>query len=212
MIFSRLAVLLVGAVASVNADATDIKVAKRAIQPNPSNGHWVDAWASMPQLTEPANLPPAPFVRALKLNCSIRTDNSLEPIWRCFRQLHSSPDTVRDGASEPDPPQDFQCVRWLKSADYSYYGRIAGEPNCRHPSNPAKHCTKGHLLWQSWYQYSKRGIGCFRSHQLRNQGRTNRHSLHVSGLWSDHEQHHLASRIPNNKLVSVWQCSRRSPD
>ena len=34
------------------------------IRPNPSNGHWVDAWASMPQLTEPANLPPAPFVRA----------------------------------------------------------------------------------------------------------------------------------------------------
>lgn len=64
MIFSRLAVLLVGAVASVKADAADTKVAKRAIRPNPSNGHWVDAWASMPQLTEPANLPPAPFVRA----------------------------------------------------------------------------------------------------------------------------------------------------
>lgn len=24
--------------------------------------HWVDIWASMPQLTEPANLPPTPFV------------------------------------------------------------------------------------------------------------------------------------------------------
>jgi hypothetical protein len=64
MIFSRLAVLLVGAVASVHADASiEVKVAQRAIRPNPSNGHWVDAWASMPQLTEPANLPPAPFVR-----------------------------------------------------------------------------------------------------------------------------------------------------
>ncbi|KAF2001490.1 SGNH hydrolase [Amniculicola lignicola CBS 123094] len=34
---------------------------KRAIRPNPPNGHWIDTWASMPQLTEPANLPPAPF-------------------------------------------------------------------------------------------------------------------------------------------------------
>ncbi|KAK3114712.1 hypothetical protein LTR53_006723 [Teratosphaeriaceae sp. CCFEE 6253] len=32
-----------------------------AISPNPTNGHWVDTWTSMPQLTEFANLPPAPF-------------------------------------------------------------------------------------------------------------------------------------------------------
>lgn len=24
--------------------------------------HWVSVWASMPQMAEPANLPPAPFV------------------------------------------------------------------------------------------------------------------------------------------------------
>ncbi|MFF6996610.1 SGNH/GDSL hydrolase family protein [Streptomyces sp. NPDC008313] len=28
-----------------------------------SGGHWVDTWASMPQLTEPGNMPPAPFTR-----------------------------------------------------------------------------------------------------------------------------------------------------
>ena len=27
------------------------------------DSHWVDIWASMPQLTELANLPPVPFVR-----------------------------------------------------------------------------------------------------------------------------------------------------
>ncbi|KAK7685848.1 hypothetical protein QCA50_011194 [Cerrena zonata] len=32
-----------------------------AITPNPAIGKWVDSWVSMPQLTEPANLPPAPF-------------------------------------------------------------------------------------------------------------------------------------------------------
>jgi hypothetical protein len=27
-----------------------------------SDKHWVDIWATMPQLVEPANLPPAPYV------------------------------------------------------------------------------------------------------------------------------------------------------
>jgi lysophospholipase L1-like esterase len=29
-----------------------------------AGAHWVDTWVSMPQLTEPANLPPAPFTQA----------------------------------------------------------------------------------------------------------------------------------------------------
>jgi lysophospholipase L1-like esterase len=29
-----------------------------------ANGHWVPTWVSMPQLTEPGNLPPAPFTQA----------------------------------------------------------------------------------------------------------------------------------------------------
>ncbi|PVI04432.1 hypothetical protein DM02DRAFT_624927 [Periconia macrospinosa] len=49
-------------------------IAKRAIEPNPSNGHWIDTWATMPQLTEPANLPPAPFNQsgAVFVNSTIR--------------------------------------------------------------------------------------------------------------------------------------------
>ncbi|KAF1917487.1 SGNH hydrolase-type esterase domain-containing protein [Ampelomyces quisqualis] len=75
MIFPRLAVLLVGVVATVHADTSaELKTAKRTIRPNPSNGHWTDAWASMPQLTEPANLPPAPFNQsgAVFVNSTIR--------------------------------------------------------------------------------------------------------------------------------------------
>ncbi|KAF9262078.1 extracellular GDSL-like lipase/acylhydrolase [Marasmius fiardii PR-910] len=34
-----------------------------AITPDPANGRWVDTWASMPQLTETANLPPSPFTQ-----------------------------------------------------------------------------------------------------------------------------------------------------
>ncbi|MBE3044947.1 hypothetical protein IMZ48_20795 [Candidatus Bathyarchaeota archaeon] len=30
---------------------------------NETDHHWVPTWTSMPQLVEPANLPPAPFVR-----------------------------------------------------------------------------------------------------------------------------------------------------
>ncbi|KAH7076215.1 SGNH hydrolase-type esterase domain-containing protein [Paraphoma chrysanthemicola] len=75
MIFSRLAVLLAGVIGSVQADAAEGNVvSKRAIRPNPSNGHWIDAWASMPQLTEPANLPPAPFNQsgAVFVNSTVR--------------------------------------------------------------------------------------------------------------------------------------------
>ncbi|KAK6428096.1 hypothetical protein LTR95_015764 [Oleoguttula sp. CCFEE 5521] len=32
-----------------------------SITPKPRNGHWVDTWTTMPQLTEYANLPPPPF-------------------------------------------------------------------------------------------------------------------------------------------------------
>lgn len=64
MIFSRLAVLLLGTAVSVHGDAVERRQSsKLSIRPNPSDGHWVDAFATMPQLTEPANLPPAPFVR-----------------------------------------------------------------------------------------------------------------------------------------------------
>lgn len=30
--------------------------------PGSKNVHWVDTWATMPQLTEVGNLPPAPYV------------------------------------------------------------------------------------------------------------------------------------------------------
>lgn len=33
-----------------------------AVLGDSGKNHWVDVWGCMPQLTEPANLPPAPFV------------------------------------------------------------------------------------------------------------------------------------------------------
>lgn len=58
MILSSLVSLLFGTAVLVHGKATN----GTALQANPAHGRWVDAWASMPQLTEPANLPPAPFV------------------------------------------------------------------------------------------------------------------------------------------------------
>ncbi|KAF8847977.1 putative extracellular GDSL-like lipase/acylhydrolase [Acephala macrosclerotiorum] len=42
--------------------------------PTRHEAHWVDAWTSMPQLTEPANLPPAPYNQtgAVFVNSTIR--------------------------------------------------------------------------------------------------------------------------------------------
>ena len=63
---------LLGAVAPA-VSATN-NLAGRAIRPDPPNGHWIDTWASMPQLTEPANLPPAPFNQtgAVFVNATVR--------------------------------------------------------------------------------------------------------------------------------------------
>lgn len=63
MLFTKLFTVLASTAVLVKGQTSNGK----AIRPNPSNGHWVDAWASMPQLTEPANLPPAPFVRTTAL-------------------------------------------------------------------------------------------------------------------------------------------------
>ncbi|KAF9737336.1 hypothetical protein PMIN04_001275 [Paraphaeosphaeria minitans] len=74
----RVVVALVGAllpaVSTHSNDHSGGKHAKRAVRPNPPNGHWVDTWASMPQLTEPANLPPAPFNQtgAVFVNSTLR--------------------------------------------------------------------------------------------------------------------------------------------
>ena len=50
------AVLLLG--------ASQGTAAVHTVQPTIPDGHWVDTWAAMPQLTEPTNLPPPPFVRS----------------------------------------------------------------------------------------------------------------------------------------------------
>lgn len=55
-----------------------------------AQNHWVDLWGTMPQLVEPANLPPAPFVSPASSSpphslLSIQTDNPhlprTQPAW-----------------------------------------------------------------------------------------------------------------------------------
>ena len=79
MLFTKLFTVLASTAVLVKGQASNGK----AIRPNPSNGHWVDAWASMPQLTEPANLPPAPFVStkalSIKMYANFRARIKLAP-------------------------------------------------------------------------------------------------------------------------------------
>lgn len=72
MLFTKVLSVLASAVTIVQGQYNTGK----SIRPNPSNGHWVDAWASMPQLTEPANLPPAPFVRIQKSTHAVFADQN----------------------------------------------------------------------------------------------------------------------------------------
>ncbi|MFG3135608.1 SGNH/GDSL hydrolase family protein [Streptomyces sp. NPDC048211] len=53
--------------------AADTVGTAHAPGPKARNAHWVAAWTSMPQLTEPSNMPPAPFTR----DDSVLTDTTL---------------------------------------------------------------------------------------------------------------------------------------
>ncbi|HEX6473027.1 MAG TPA: SGNH/GDSL hydrolase family protein [Streptosporangiaceae bacterium] len=59
-----LAAGLVGASSAIGAALGAERAPSAAGQIRPkTHGHWVDTWVSMPQLTEPGNLPPAPFTQ-----------------------------------------------------------------------------------------------------------------------------------------------------
>ena len=45
------------------APSRAVPIEARAVEPSIPDGHWVDTWTAMPQLTEYTNLPPPPFVR-----------------------------------------------------------------------------------------------------------------------------------------------------
>ncbi|MGW7265876.1 SGNH/GDSL hydrolase family protein [Streptomyces sp. NPDC054842] len=49
---------------STHETRNDRPPSARSVATTSAGGHWVDTWASMPQLTEPGNLPPAPFTQA----------------------------------------------------------------------------------------------------------------------------------------------------
>jgi hypothetical protein len=59
---------------ALSVDGNVFNTSKPTIQPNPENGHWIDTWASMPQLTEPANLPPVPFVCSTPIPSNIQAN------------------------------------------------------------------------------------------------------------------------------------------
>lgn len=62
------------ALAALGLSGADAAHHKRAIKPSIPNGHWVDTWVSMPQLTETSNLPPAPYTQTsgVFINATIR--------------------------------------------------------------------------------------------------------------------------------------------
>ncbi|KAF3220670.1 hypothetical protein TWF679_008865 [Orbilia oligospora] len=54
--------------------ATVLSASAASLEKRVHNGHWVNTWASMPQLTEPGNLPPAPYngTAGVFVNATIR--------------------------------------------------------------------------------------------------------------------------------------------
>ncbi len=74
--------------------------------------HWVDTWATMPQLTEPANLPPAPYVSLAPSFCLFRINglHFVESNWRRIRKLHNPPNTAYVNWRFTNPDSNFKRV------------------------------------------------------------------------------------------------------
>jgi hypothetical protein len=77
------------------------------IEPNPRNGHWVDTWTSMPQLTEFANLPPPPFV-----------SNGHSPGLTTFRTCLTCPESNEPRLLQLHDPPDPACHTWYTTASH----------------------------------------------------------------------------------------------
>lgn len=65
--------------------------------PRNGDGRWITTWVAMPQLTEPANLPPAPYVCRENLRPEPFADGAarMEPMWslrtRRYVRLYTCP-------------------------------------------------------------------------------------------------------------------------
>ena len=55
-----------------------LTLASPLVEKRQTDYHWVDTWTSMPQLVEPDNLPPSPFVKASTQDPFSTTESSLE--------------------------------------------------------------------------------------------------------------------------------------
>ena len=73
-VFALLGAFLVWLVAATPAVQAVARVTGLSSRPQPVKVHWIDTWAATPQLTEPANLPPAPFTTATSVlaNATVR--------------------------------------------------------------------------------------------------------------------------------------------
>jgi lysophospholipase L1-like esterase len=88
--------------------------------------HWLSSWATMPQLTEPANLPPAPFTAtgAVLVNATVRQSFKISRSGSRFR--------LRFSNAFSDVPLDLTTVTVALPANRSAVGTSAIDPKTLH--------------------------------------------------------------------------------
>lgn len=80
--------------------------------PSIPNGHWVDTWTAMPQLTEYTNLPPPPYVCSPRYVAKlVEANTSAEHKHRAVLQQHHPPDAAHVDGGVSDQDRHFQCFR-----------------------------------------------------------------------------------------------------
>ena len=97
--------------------------------PSIPDGHWIDTWVSMPQLTEPANLPPAPYVRSSSnfgAGGALRELRSnIERHRRHLQKQHGPPNGAPLNRGIADPASYLECLR---PDGFVHHGRDGGSP------------------------------------------------------------------------------------
>jgi hypothetical protein len=132
-----------------------------AAVPRSDDGQWITTWTAMPQLTEPANLPAAPYVCHEPLQPG-PADRVQEREQCGVRELDPTSDPAHVYWRQSDPNQSIECLRWLRSANHWNDNRLALQRLSGRQRYPTRDSANGDILRGRINSRSKRRVSCLR--------------------------------------------------
>jgi len=147
---------------------------------------WVSIFGTMPQLCEPANLPPAPFVSLYLLCCqaAATTDQLTEQYWQQIHQRDSPPDLQSDSNRFALAPSDFQRFRWRIATHHCGFHRFSGQRLSRNFCYRQRLASNPLLLGPAGIRGAQRRSRFVRHFRLSRESRADSHSLALFRDWA----------------------------